>query len=216
MFIKICCISSPAEAELALSHGVDALGLVSSMPSGPGVIPESRIADIADVIADRGRSVLLTSLTQPEAIADQFERCRVNSIQLCDWIGRTGRRRLQSLLPDAFIIQVVHVTGEESVRLSTDAQHHVDALLLDSGNPAAKQVELGGTGRTHDWAISRRIREQCSVPVLLAGGLRAENVRMSIQEVEPDGVDICSGVRTDGVLDSGLLSDFISAVRRRN
>jgi phosphoribosylanthranilate isomerase len=91
---------------------------------------------------------------------------------------------------------------------------HVDALLLDSGNPNADVKELGGTGRTHDWAVSRQIRQQVDVPVFLAGGLDAENVGVALEQVQPFGVGLCSGVRTDGQLDEVKIRRFMRAVRR--
>jgi phosphoribosylanthranilate isomerase len=213
LLIKICCISTIEEAELALSHRVDALGLVSSMPSGPGVISEDRIAEIASSVPADAKTVLLTSLTDPQAIADQFKRCRVNSLQLCAWLPRSDREQLRALLPGAFIMQVVHVAGDKSLDESIDAQNWVDALLLDSGNPRGETVELGGTGRVHDWTVSRQICEATDVTVFLAGGLNPDNVRLAIAQVRPSGIDICSGVRTNGSLDPLKLSQFVSVVR---
>ena len=92
------------------------------------------------------------------------------------------------------------------------AAEQVDYLLLDSGNPNLAVKELGGTGRTHNWAISRRIVEQAPVPVFLAGGLKAANVQTAIQEVQPYGLDLCSGVRSDGRLDPRKLEAFFTAV----
>jgi phosphoribosylanthranilate isomerase len=84
MRIKICCISSPAEAELAVRHGADAIGMVSVMPSGPGVIHEDLIAEIVCRIPPGVDSFLLTSLQDPESIIGQHRRCRTSCIQLCD------------------------------------------------------------------------------------------------------------------------------------
>ncbi len=81
------------------------------------------------------------------------------------------------------------------------ASPKVDAILLDSGNPNLNVKELGGTGRVRDWRISRRIRDEIGVLLFIAGGLNAENVAERILQVEPFGVAICSGDRTDGVLD---------------
>lgn len=210
MLVKICCISSLEEAETALRHGADALGLVSEMPSGPGVIPESQIVEIAQAVGDRAKSVLLTSLSKPAEIAEQFTRCEVNALQLCEWLDSPSRRRLRSLLPEAFMIQVVHVTGPDAVGKAREAQDHVDAILLDSGTLTGPTRELGGTGRTHDWSIARQIVEVTNVPVFLAGGLKPPNVAAAIEAVGPAGLDVCSGVRTDGSLDRTKLRAFIS------
>jgi len=110
-------------------------------------------------------------------------------------------------------VQVIHVVGEKSLDEALGMPSEVDALLLDSGNLSLPVKELGGAGRRHDWAVSRRIVEACQKPVWLAGGLNASNVGEAIRDVKPYGVDVCSGVRTDGRLDLAKLEDFFSAVR---
>ena len=111
------------------------------------------------------------------------------------------------------LVQVIHVIDESSVDEACELAEHVDAILLDSGNPKLAVKELGGTGRRHDWKLSRRIVETCGKPVFLAGGLNAENVRQAIEKVQPFGVDLCSGVRTDGNLDRGKLEQFFAAIQ---
>jgi phosphoribosylanthranilate isomerase len=105
------------------------------------------------------------------------------------------------------------VTGPESIDEAVQVAPHVNAVLLDSGNRKLAVKELGGTGRTHDWSLSRTIRERIGVPVFLAGGLTPENVNQAIKEVGPFGLDVCSGVRTDGKLDKAKLQRFFAAVR---
>jgi phosphoribosylanthranilate isomerase len=210
--VKICCIASLGEAWKAISTGASALGLVSEMPSGPGVIPEERIAEIAARVPPPIATFLLTSLTDVRAIALQHDRCRTNTIQLCDALESGTHADLRRALPGIALVQVVHVTGRESIDEALEVAESVDALLLDSGNPKLDVKELGGTGRVHNWLVSREIRERSHVPVFLAGGLRPENVREAIQTVGPFGVDLCSGVRTDGLLDDEKLAGFLRAV----
>jgi phosphoribosylanthranilate isomerase len=210
---KVCCIASVAEAHLAIAHGASAIGLVAKMPSGPGVIPEDRIAAIAGRIPPGVGSFLLTSETDAEEIANLQINCRVNTVQLCDRMPPGEHAALRALLPGVGLVQVVHVTGPEAVDEARSAARHVDALLLDSGNPSLAVKELGGTGRTHDWAISRTIVEKCPVPVFLAGGLTPENVAEAIRVVEPYAVDVCTGLRTDGRLEENKLAAFAEAVR---
>ena len=212
--VKICCIASVAEAQLAIRHGADAVGLVSEMPSGPGVISAARIAEIAAAIPPGVASFLLTSRQSVAAIVDQQRRLRPSTIQICDHLTVGTHAELRAALPGIGLVQVVHVTSEESVVEAIAIAPHVDALLLDSGNQALAVKQLGGTGRQHDWSISRRIRSAVGVPVYLAGGLRADNVATALRMVEPFGVDVCSGVRTDGRLDARKLADFFAAVRR--
>jgi len=212
--IKICCISSEAEARAAVDAGVAALGLVSAMPSGPGVIGEDEIARIAAGVPPGVASFLLTSALDAGTILVQQRRCRTSTLQLVDAVTPGTHAALRQALPGVAIVQVIHVTGQESVDEATEIAPHVDAILLDSGNPRLATKELGGTGRTHDWDLSRRIRDAVDRPVYLAGGLSADNVAEAIRAVRPFGVDVCSSVRTEGRLDPARLAHFVKAVAR--
>ena len=167
MFVKICCIADLDEARLAIAAGASALGLVSAMPSGPGPIAEDEITRIAAGVPRPTETFLLTALVQAEAIADQQRRCGTTAVQLVDRVEEPELRRLRRLLPDTRIVQVIHVTGPESVDEARAAAPLVDTLLLDSGNPRLAVKELGGTGRVHDWEHSRqypRHRERSGAP----------------------------------------------------
>jgi phosphoribosylanthranilate isomerase len=211
--IKICCISSVEEARDAIRAGASALGLVSSMPSGPGVISESLIAEIAATVPPPIGTFLLTCGQDVRDIIAQQRRCRTNTVQICDRLTSGSYTDLRGAMPGVSLVQVIHVTGEESLEEALSVAPHVDALLLDSGNQSLAVKELGGTGRVHDWSVSRRIREQVGVPVFLAGGLRPENVGEAIRQVGPFGLDLCSGVRTDGKLDTAKLARFFTQLR---
>ncbi|WP_088283641.1 phosphoribosylanthranilate isomerase [Ideonella sp. A 288] len=211
--VKICCIASADEARLAVDAGAHALGLVSAMPSGPGVIDEALIAAIAAQVPPTVHTFLLTCKLSAREIVDQHHRCRTTTLQLVDALPGDELPRLRDALPDVRLVQVIHVTGEASIDEALAAAPWVDALLLDSGNPAAAVKELGGTGRTHDWSVSRRLCRAVDRPVYLAGGLNAGNVAEAIAQVQPHGLDICSGVRRDGRLDEGRLRAFFAAVR---
>jgi len=210
--VKICCIASVAEAWMAIEHGASAIGLVSAMPSGPGPIAEELIAEIAAPVPPGVASFLLTCKQDVASIIDQQRRTRVNTIQICDRLVDGTYEDLRQALPGISLVQVIHVTGPEAVHEALAISSHVDAILLDSGNQSLKVKELGGTGRTHDWALSRAIRESVEVPVYLAGGLKPENVAEAIRAVRPFGVDVCSGLRTDGRLDESKLKSFFAAI----
>jgi phosphoribosylanthranilate isomerase len=198
---------------MAIEHGASAIGLVSEMPSGPGPIPGSLIAEIAATVPPGVSSFLLTCHQDAAAIIDQQRRLRVNTIQICDRLPAGSHRVLREALPGVALVQVVHVTGPEAVAEAIEVAANVDALLLDSGNQSLAIKELGGTGRTHDWSLSRKIREAIDVPLFLAGGLKPHNVAAAIQEVQPFGIDVCSGLRTDGALDRHKLAEFSAAIR---
>ena len=210
----MCCIASPEEMWLAVGAGAAAVGLVSQMPSGPGVISENAIAKIASQVPPGVDSFLLTCTQSAEQIIAQHGRCKTSVIQICDHLTNGSYDELRRALPGVRLVQVVHVVGEGSVAEAVSVAAHVDAVLLDSGRPKAAVKELGGTGRVHDWAISKKIREELGVPLFLAGGLKAENVANAIRQVGPFAVDVCSGVRTDGRLHAMKLKQFMHEVAR--
>lgn len=214
--VKVCCISSIAEAALAVRYGASALGLVSAMPSGPGVIEEEAITEITATVPPGVATFLLTSKCDAESIVAQQRRARVNTIQLCDAVEPDCHSRLREALPGIALVQVIHVTGEDSIAEAVVAADNVDAVLLDSGNQKLAVKELGGTGRKHDWRISRRIVDSVQVPVFLAGGLSPDNVAEAIHEVRPFGLDICSGLRTSGHLDEDKVQRFFANVNAAN
>ncbi|KAF0153037.1 MAG: phosphoribosylanthranilate isomerase [Ignavibacteria bacterium] len=211
--IKICCISSIQEAELAIKQGADAIGLVSEMPSGPGVIDFETIVEISKAITGKTDTFLLTSKRSVEEIVQQLKICRTSTVQICDSLVEGTYDDIKSELPDVKVVQVIHVIDDDSVAEAITAANTADALLLDSGNQKLAVKELGGTGRTHNWDLSKQIVESVSVPVYLAGGLNPANVKSAVELVHPYGVDICSGVRTGGKLDEEKLAEYIKIVK---
>jgi phosphoribosylanthranilate isomerase len=211
--VKICCIANVGEADRAIAAGASVLGLVSKMPSGPGPIDETTIHEVAQAVKGRVETFLLTSLRNADTIIAQHKRCGTTAIQLTDSIEDGAYPKLRAGLPGIKLVQVIHVTGESSIEEAESVAPHVDSLLLDSGNPSLKIKELGGTGRRHDWSISRQIVEAVDVPAFLAGGLNPGNAREAIENVRPYGLDVCSGLRVNGRLDDHLLHAFMAAVR---
>jgi phosphoribosylanthranilate isomerase len=210
--VKICCISSKQEADRAVSFGAYAIGLVGNMPSGPGIISDELIAEIASGVPPPIATFLLTSEIIPDKIIDHHLRTLTNTIQIVDEVIDGTHQIIKKLLPDIKIVQVIHVSGDDSVDEALGISENVDALLLDSGDQKLQIKELGGTGRTHNWRISKKIVEQSKVPVFLAGGLTPNNVSRAIEMVQPFGVDVCSGVRTNGALDPKKLELFFKSV----
>ena len=209
--IKVCCIASPEEAALAVAAGADALGLVSAMPTGPGPIAENEIARIAATVPPPVEPFLLTALDEAGAIADQAQRLGVRTVQLVRHVDPHEHARLRAFAPTLRIVQVIHVEDESALRLIEPYAETTAAFLLDSGRPGAQ--ELGGTGRAHDWAISAEFVRRSPRPVFLAGGLHAGNAVDAIRKARPFGLDLCSGVRTDGALDPAKLAAFVAVVR---
>ncbi len=210
--VKICCIANADEAALAIELGASALGLVAEMPSGPGVISDEVITQLTPIVPPGVDSFLLTSRTDVAGIIAHQQATGANTLQLVDALATGTYQDIRMALPGIRIVQVIHVLDQASVDEALRIAPQVDALLLDSGNPTLAVKELGGTGRTHNWTLSRAIVEQSPKPVFLAGGLKASNIGEAIRSARPFGVDLCSGVRTNGQLDRKKLQAFMQAV----
>src|ERR1035437_10745901 len=211
--IKICCISSVDEAKLAIKYGADALGFVSAMPSGAGIIDEKLIPQIVSTVPPPIATFLLTCLVKAEDIISQILRCNTNTVQLVDRVEPEVYHKIHEELPWIKIVQVIHINDKNSIKEAELISPFVDALLLDSGNQSLPVKELGGTGRIHNWSISKKICEIIDKPIFLAGGLNYDNVEEAIRTVHPFGVDVCSGLRTNGGLDEEKLKQFIICVK---
>lgn len=212
--IKICCIANEQEAADAIAFGASAIGLVGAMPSGPGPISDEEIHRIARTVPPPIATFLLASEQSAQGIIEHHHRTKTNTIQIVDELLGREYDSIRASLPHVKLVQVIHVIDESSVDEACELAEHVDAILLDSGDPRLAVKELGGTGRRHDWRLSRKIVETCGKPVFLAGGLNADNVREAIDTVQPFGLDLCSGVRTDGRLDPRKLEAFFNGVNR--
>jgi phosphoribosylanthranilate isomerase len=210
--VKICCISSIDEAKIAIEYGASALGLVGHMPSGPGVIGDELIYQIVKTVPPPISTFLLTSETKPQDIISHYKRVFTTTIQIVDELEKREYELLRKELPNVKLVQVIHVIDDNSVNEAIEISNYVDAILLDSGNPNLSVKELGGTGRTHNWELSREIRKSIPIPLFLAGGLNKDNVRQAIETVQPFGLDLCSSVRTDGKLDQHKLKEFFNAI----
>ena len=211
--VKICCISSTDEARMAIEYGASALGLVGHMPSGPGVIKDELINKITKTVPPPISTFLLTSETNPQDIINHHKRVHTTTIQIVDKLKRTSYEILRNELPFVKLVQVIHVIDDNSIKEAIEISKFVDAILLDSGNPYLSVKELGGTGRTHNWEISSAIRKSIAIPVFLAGGLNQNNVQRAIETVQPFGVDLCSGVRSNGKLDEQKLKAFFNTIK---
>jgi phosphoribosylanthranilate isomerase len=210
--VKICCISSITEARIAVKHGASAIGLVGKMPSGPGVIDDRLICEIAKMVPPPISTFLLTSETNAEDIITHYKRVYTSTIQIVDELTDRQYQRLREELPYVKLVQVIHVIDDNSVKSAIEVSAFVDAILVDSGNPNLSVKELGGTGRIHNWELSKQIKENIEIPLFLAGGLNMNNVRQAIEYVQPFGIDLCSSVRTNGQLDEKKLEEFFRAI----
>ena len=210
--VKICCISSIEEARLAVAYGAAAIGLVGRMPSGPGIITDDLIHSIARTVLPPIDSFLLTSETTAEAIIEHHNKVNTTTIQMVDALSGREYHKIREAIPHVKLVQVIHVLDEKAVQEAIEISEWVDAILLDSGNPNLSTKVLGGTGKTHNWDLSKKIRENISIPTYLAGGINKDNIRMAIDHVQPYGIDLCSSVRTNGQLDERKLEELFKAL----
>jgi phosphoribosylanthranilate isomerase len=212
--VKICCISSTDEAKLAIQYGASAIGLVGKMPSGPGIIDDELIHQIAKSTPPPIATFLLTSETDSNAIIAHHKKVNTSTIQIVDALSDRQYHLIKEELPNIKLVQVIHVLDENSVDEAIEISELVDAILLDSGNPNLSTKVLGGTGKTHNWELSKKIRENIDIPVFLAGGINKDNVIQAIDIVQPFGIDLCSSVRTNGQLDESKLDAFFNALEQ--
>ena len=210
--VKICCISSIEEAKLAVAYGAAAIGLVGRMPSGPGIITDELIHSIAKTVLPPIHSFLLTSETTAEAIIEHHNKVNTTTIQIVDALSGREYHKIREAIPNVQLVQVIHVLDEGSIKEAIEISEFVDAILLDSGNPNLPTKVLGGTGKTHNWDLSKKIREEISLPVFLAGGINKDNIKKAIEHVQPYGIDLCSSVRTNGQLDESKLEELFKAI----
>ena len=210
--VKICCISSIEEAKLAVAYGAAAIGLVGRMPSGPGIITDELIHSIAKTVLPPIHSFLLTSETTAEAIIEHHNKVNTTTIQIVDALSGREYHKIREAIPNVQLVQVIHVLDEGSIKEAIEISEFVDAILLDSGNPNLPTKVLGGTGKTHNWDLSKKIREKISLPIFLAGGINKDNIKKAIEHVQPYGIDLCSSVRTNGQLDESKLEELFKAI----
>ena len=201
------------EAQLAIKYGANILGLVGNMPSGPGVIDDETIAEIVKSIPEHIETFLLTSETDAQAIIEHHKKVNTSAIQIVDDLKTGTYADIRQALPNVKLVQVFHVIDKSIIVKAKLIENEVDYILLDSGNPNLTIKELGGTGRTHNWEISKALVQAVKVPVFLAGGLRSTNVQQAIQQVQPYGLDLCSGVRTNDKLNKEKLKYFFIAIK---
>jgi len=210
--VKICCISSIEEARIAIAYGAKAIGLVGPMPSGPGIITDELIHAIAKTVPPPIETFLLTSETSAAAIIEHHKKVNTTTIQMVDALTDRQYQQIRVALPHVKLVQVIHVIDENSIQEAIEIAEMVDAILLDSGNPNLSTKVLGGTGKTHNWDLSKTIRQEVKIPVFLAGGINKDNVKQAIDYVQPYGVDLCSSVRTNKQLDEKKLEDFFKVL----
>jgi phosphoribosylanthranilate isomerase len=217
MAVQIYSMTSIADAIATAAAGADLIGVVVAEP---GIVPEGVAAAIAreilSAIRPRARGVALSLADDRDEICAMVDAVRPDVLHLasreiepedCAWI----RRRVAPVR----LLRAIAVRAGETMAEAQAHQECADFLMLDSGAKGGKFA--GARGETHDWTVSREIVVQSRIPVILAGGLNAENVGEAIATVRPWGVD--SFTHTDivgnrGRKDPARVRAFIAAALR--
>ncbi|MFW6039529.1 MAG: phosphoribosylanthranilate isomerase [Gemmatimonadota bacterium] len=212
--VKVSCLRSPEEARRAVSFGAAAIGIASGVPGSTEELDDDQIAAVTASVRDDIGTFLLTALEDPNEIAAKAERCGVNTVQLWEALPPEAYIELRRAAPGLSVAQSIHMGEGNPVERALEMAGVADALVLGSTNPEPPFRWTSPHGRTHDWEASRRIVAAVNVPVILSGGLTRRNVADAVRLVRPYGVEVCSGVRTDGGLDTSLLVQFLESVAR--
>ncbi|MBI3940276.1 MAG: phosphoribosylanthranilate isomerase [Acidobacteria bacterium] len=211
MRVKICGIRSATDAALCVRAGASALGFLCGVPpSVPCYISPSEAREIIGIVPPYVSTVLVTTLSQPQEIEELLRQVPASTLQFHGAISPDHVADLRVSKPYLKLIRTIQVISRDSVAEARLWESHVDALLLDSKG----EGDLGGTGRTHDWNLSREIVQVVTIPVILAGGLKPDNVQRAVRATEPFGVDVNSGV-TDPLLRKNpqKVAEFIKLAR---
>lgn len=226
---KICGIRSPEEIELAAFYGADAVGFITEVPvESPRKLDSDTAAYLVSRVPQTLSSVLVIMPENSATAVELIEKIKPDIVQIHSRLPLLELEIIKEKT-DIPIIKTLSVpvkgetSGEktgntalvssliEKVRLLEESSV-VDSILLDT----ARSEKPGGTGCVHDWTLSRRISEETRLPLILAGGLKPENVQEAIRAVSPYAVDTASGVETDGKKDAVKIKSFIEEVRCAN
>jgi len=210
MYVKICGIRRQEDALIAAELGADAIGLlVGQKHNSPDFVSATVASEIARALPPSVEAVLVTHVEDVDELERLLQESEITTIQLHSEIDPNSVERLRHRLPHLKIFKSVSVISADSVGYPEAFKKLVDGFVLDSINLATNQV--GGTGKTHDWSVSRQIvMRYPKVPIILAGGLNSENVRFAIEYVRPFGVDVNSGTKAaDGFKDPRKMEAFI-------
>jgi phosphoribosylanthranilate isomerase len=217
MRVKICGVRSADAAREIVRLGADAIGVLGALTVEKeglcgGMVSWEESREIVRSLPPLVDSVLVTDYDSIERIIEACSFVGCKSVQICGFenFGKRELNMFRDELPGLKVINVINVTCQGDVEKAADLCRFSDAILLDSkiGN------QLGGTGRTHDWNVSRQIVEASSAPVILAGGLNPGNIRAAIEKVGPWAVDVQTGVENpDGTKNFEKVMEFIGIAK---
>ena len=214
MRVKICGIRDEEELKMCVKYA-DAVGFVTEYPSDvPWNITREEARELISKTPPFTCTVIVTS-GSVEDVVELVEYTKPNAVQLH---GNESEEEVKEIIEavDAKVIKALpvdvgtgRVYGRDAVEAALSYEKvGVDAILLDS-----KTERVGGTGKTFNWEVARRVREEIGIPLILAGGLNSGNVGRAIEYVKPYAVDVISGVETNGRKDERKVREFVKAVK---
>ncbi len=207
--IKVCGIQNINEANGAIEAGANTIGMLTGVPEyvEDKISPET--AKKIVVSLPRGiRTVMVTHLLEVSKIVEIAEYTGISALQIHNDLSTEGMKSLREYVPNLELIKTIHVLDESAIEDAKVYESFSDIILLDT--KAGERI--GGTGKTHDWNISKRIVEEVGIPVILAGGLNPRNINEAISKVKPAGIDANSGLENkDGSKDFDKIRIFAAA-----
>ena len=214
MKVKICANKSITDAQMSLSAGADIIGiLVGQVHASSDFVDKNKAKEIVDFVNKQKDTCLVTHLTKASEIIELTKYIGNSMIQLHSDIAEDEVQKIVEALPYIKLIRVIHVTSNGHILTNYQNMKYKDYYLLDSINPQTNQV--GGTGLTHNWSVSRKLVQSLDKPVFLAGGLTPKNVQEAIKIVQPYGVDVNSGCKNElGQKDSKKVAEFVSNAKK--
>ena len=202
--IKICGLQDQSDLDHALKAGADAVGFVVEVERSRHCLTATAARDLIRNVPVFVKSVVVISPHDIEEAVRLSRETNADLLQVHSTLCAGDIRALKELVPQKIIV-ATPAESEEVLAMATVA----DAILLDT----YKDGMLGGSGIAHDWNVSAALARRVSVPVILAGGLRPENVCEAVRKVRPYAVDVSSGVETDGRKDASKMTAFVSGVK---
>ena len=206
--VKICGIMREEDLEIALEAGADAVGFVVCASPSPRNLTLTEARKLVDEVPSKVDSVAVTTFNGMGKLMEIYNELKTSFIQLH---GRIGVPISRETLPKTGLIKAVNAKATNALEEAVEAARLFEIILADTSDEGG----MGGTGITHDWRISRRIREAIQPkPLILAGGLTPENVGAAIKTVQPYAVDVSSGVEErPGVKDREKIFKFIASAK---
>ncbi len=210
--VQVAGVIDRAEAQLLIDCGVRYLGFPLRLPVNVEDLSEEAAAELIAELPAGVKAVLITYLDRADEVIALCRKLGVEVVQLHGPIAAVELARIKTTLPELVVLKSLIVRGDNLHELRVQiaaSTAYVDAFITDSFDPSTGAE--GATGKTHNWAIDRALVEMSPMPVILAGGLNADNVREAILTVRPFGVDVHTGIEAaDGRKDPELTRRFVA------